>query len=434
VTASPSGGVATLGANGHMTSKQSLDVATAGGRYVGSSNRGVLGQLRIEQATTGADGGYIDFDTCANGSTSPTNRMRIDSSGNVGIGTSSPTSPNDATSFLHIGNATNQDTSIVLQDAVETWEIYQNDDLSFLFDTTNVMTLQRLTGNVGIGTSSPQATFDCQDTSSLVASISGYSVASSASRVASGSLRIGNGGGSTGLLLDYYDGGQTVATLRNQYVASTDSELSIESPHITFNTGTSFTERMRIDSSGNVLVGTTAVDPAGNNTAGMSVGTGGGLSVQGTNTALVIGVPSAQTYGMAFRYQGNLAGRIGIEANNITVADTSDYRLKENVAPLSDALTKIKALKPSLYNFINDPDNKTHEGFIAHELQEVIPYAVSGEKDALITEATKDRGTVGEIDPQAVDLRKLVPTLVAAIQEQQTLIESLTARIAALEE
>jgi hypothetical protein len=79
------------------------------------------------------------------------------SGGNVGIGTSSPVSPNDATTFLHIGNAINQDTSIVLQDAVETWEIYQNDDLSFLFDTTNVMTLQRLTGNVGIGTSSPAA-------------------------------------------------------------------------------------------------------------------------------------------------------------------------------------------------------------------------------------------------------------------------------------
>ena len=211
----------------------------------------------------------------------------------------------------------------------------------------------------------------------------------------------------------------------NTYINFAGSDI------IRFGNGNS--ESARLDASGNLLVGTTAVDPAGNNTAGMSVGTGGGLSVQGTNTALVIGVPSAQTYGMAFRYQGVLAGRIGIEANNITVADVSDYRLKENVAPLSDALTRIKALKPSSFNFINYPD-KTHEGFIAHELQEVIPYAVSGEKDALITEATKDRGTVGEIDPQAVDLRKLVPTLVAAIQEQQTLIESLTARIAALEE
>jgi len=89
VTADASGGVATLGANGHITSKQSLDVATAGGRYIGSSNRGILGQLRIEQATTGADGGYIDFDTCANGSTSPTNRMRIDSSGNLLVGQTS---------------------------------------------------------------------------------------------------------------------------------------------------------------------------------------------------------------------------------------------------------------------------------------------------------------------------------------------------------
>jgi hypothetical protein len=70
--------------------------------------------------------------------------------GNVGIGTTSPTSPNDATDFLHIGSASNQDTSIVLQDAVEIWEIYQNDNLSFRFDTTAVMTLERVTGNVAI--------------------------------------------------------------------------------------------------------------------------------------------------------------------------------------------------------------------------------------------------------------------------------------------
>ena len=81
VSVSPSGGVITLGASGQVTSKQSLDVATAGGRYIGSSNRGIVGQIRIEQTATGADGGYLEFDTCASGSTSPTKRMRLDTDG-----------------------------------------------------------------------------------------------------------------------------------------------------------------------------------------------------------------------------------------------------------------------------------------------------------------------------------------------------------------
>ena len=66
----------------------------------------------------------------------------------VGIGNGSPTSPNDATDFLHIGSAQNQDTSIVLQDATEIWEIYNNDNLFFKFDTTTVMQMNRLTGEV----------------------------------------------------------------------------------------------------------------------------------------------------------------------------------------------------------------------------------------------------------------------------------------------
>jgi len=87
VTANPSGGVVTLGTSGHLTSKQSLDVATAGGRFIGSSNRGVLGQIRIEQTANSTDGGYIAFDTSPSGSTSPQERMRIDgATGSVGIG------------------------------------------------------------------------------------------------------------------------------------------------------------------------------------------------------------------------------------------------------------------------------------------------------------------------------------------------------------
>ena len=109
--------------------------------------------------------GYMSYahanDSMALGTAGST-KVTVTSAGSVGIGTSSPTSPNDATTFVHIGNATNQDTSIVLQDAVETWEIYQNDDLFFLFDTTNVMTLQRLTGNVGISEPNPVAKIHIQ--------------------------------------------------------------------------------------------------------------------------------------------------------------------------------------------------------------------------------------------------------------------------------
>ena len=81
-----SGGQVTVDENGHITSKQSLDAATAGGRIFGASNRGTVGQIGIEQSATGADGGHIQLSTCASGSTSPTERLRVDSSGNVHVG------------------------------------------------------------------------------------------------------------------------------------------------------------------------------------------------------------------------------------------------------------------------------------------------------------------------------------------------------------
>jgi hypothetical protein len=78
-----SGGYCSIDSNGFINSTQSLDTATAGGRFSGYSNRGLLGSIKIEQATTGADGGYMAFGTCASGSTSYTERMRIDSAGRV---------------------------------------------------------------------------------------------------------------------------------------------------------------------------------------------------------------------------------------------------------------------------------------------------------------------------------------------------------------
>jgi hypothetical protein len=105
-----SGGQVTIDENGHITSKQSLDAATAGGRIVGASNRGTVGQIGIEQSATGADGGHIQLSTCASGSTSPTERMRIINSGFVGFNKSSPTAR------LHAGfTGADQENSLILE-------------------------------------------------------------------------------------------------------------------------------------------------------------------------------------------------------------------------------------------------------------------------------------------------------------------------------
>lgn len=113
----------------------------------------------------------------------------------------------------------------------------------------------------------------------------------------------------------------------------------------------------------------------------------------------------------------NLAGYITCPTSSTTsYVSVSDYRLKENVTLIATGLEKILALKPVTYDWIND--KLQGEGFIAHEVQAVIPLAVVGEKDAV----NKD----GSIKPQGIDPAKIVVHLVAAIQE-------LEARLAKLE-
>ena len=111
---------------------------------------------------------------------------------------------------------------------------------------------------------------------------------------------------------------------------------------------------------------------------------------------------------------------------NITVSTTatsyntsSDYRLKNTVAPMTGALAKVAQLKPVTYKW--NANGSSGEGFIAHELAEVCPQAVSGEKDGLDIE--------GNPKYQGIDTSFLVATLTAAIQEQQAIIESLKARL-----
>jgi hypothetical protein len=112
-------------------------------------------------------------------------------------------------------------------------------------------------------------------------------------------------------------------------------------------------------------------------------------------------------------------------------ATSSDYRLKENISPMTSALSVIAQLKPVTYKWkINGADG---QGFIAHELQAIIPDCVTGEKDGVETYIDEDGNEQVRPKYQGIDTSFLVATLTAAIQEQQALITALTARIEALE-
>jgi hypothetical protein len=124
-------------------------------------------------------------------------------------------------------------------------------------------------------------------------------------------------------------------------------------------------------------------------------------------------------------YNGNgEIGRIVCTGSTTTYHTSSDYRLKENLTPIADGITRVKELNPIKFNFITDPD-RTVDGFIAHEVQDIVPEAISGEKDAVNED--------GSIRPQGIDQSKLVPLLTAALQESIAKIESLETRITQLE-
>jgi hypothetical protein len=110
-------------------------------------------------------------------------------------------------------------------------------------------------------------------------------------------------------------------------------------------------------------------------------------------------------------------------STTISFTTSSDYRLKENIIPMTGALAKVSALKPVTYTW--KEDGSAGQGFIAHELQEVVSDCVVGEKDAVDAE--------GNPQYQGVDTSFLVATLTAAIQEQQAIINDLKARVETLE-
>jgi hypothetical protein len=245
--------------------------------------------------------------------------------------------------------------------------------------------------------------------------------------------------GTGGIMVESY---RPSLIFKDNSASAVRQHIVADSSSLIFGSGdASFTERMRIDSSGNLLVGQTTNGASGK----VAITTANGASGSAIATTNVSG--TAQYYAAAFYNNGatnSFCGGISVSGTTTTFATSSDYRLKENIAPMTGALDVVAQLKPCTYSWKSTGEST--QGFIAHELQEVVPECVVGEKDA-VDENDNPRY-------QGIDTSFLVATLTAAIQElaaasveqqamitsqselinaQQAALTTLTERVAALE-
>jgi len=330
--------------------------------------------------------------------------------GNVGIGTSSPQTAGGGYTGLHInGNgaslvlSTNGSNLAYLYTSGTGGADFRIENPGAQIFAAGSSERMRITsaGNVGIGTASPSVSLNVVGNAKFETSSGNryIEIASSTS-----SIQIGTDGSSQFL-------------------------YGVGNFPLTFSTNAS--ERMRITSGGFVLVNRTSTL----NNGWFEVngdGSRSGVACNQVSTA-----SSAQIY---FSNPNGIVGSIFSSGSATSYNTSSDYRLKENIKPVENALSILNQLKPCSFNFIADADEEVM-GFIAHEVQEVIPQAVTGEKDGfrieevevspaeldeegnVITEAVIEEKEIPVY--QGIDHSKLVPLLVAAIQELKTEIDSL---------
>ena len=214
-------------------------------------------------------------------------------------------------------------------------------------------------------------------------------------------------------------------------VSTNDDELRF----YTHTSGSSHAERMRILKDGGVVINATSRPVVGTEFLGVQ----GGSANNSVGIAAAVshneGIPffasnssnsfSDRLMRFAAGSGGDTRGTITFNGSVMVYGGQSDYRLKENITSISDGITKLKNLNPINFNWIKDETNTSIMGFLAHEVQEVMPQVVVGTKDEVNSE--------GKPEYQEIDLGGISPLIVAALQEAITKIETLETKVAALE-
>jgi hypothetical protein len=341
--------------------------------------------------------------------------MTVDASQNVGIGTTSPTAKlavNGGTGNSQIRWEVNTSTYAkeVITNAAQNAYLYKVSDASYHRWDVSGSEAMRIdsSGNVGIGTTSPS-------TYGKFVSVTGDNATTFAAVGATNMLRV-QGYNSTYL-------GTVIESVNLAQNANTP--LFVNASQTLF--GISGSEKMRIDSSGNLLVGQTSDSISAKISATGSSNASHFITTASANAGVAINLERNNAgILMNFRYNGaDISGASISTSAGTSVAYNvgSDYRLKNNIQNMFGGIATISALQPITYNWISD--NSQGEGFIAHELAKVIPLAVTGEKDAVDAD--------GKPQYQGVDYSKIVVHLVAAIQELSAKNDALEARLAKLE-
>jgi hypothetical protein len=392
------------GANLQLRSGANATGNGAGIRFSSANNGSLEGMFGwVQNASTYGDFVWQSF----NGSYGE--RMRLDSSGNLGLGVT-PSAWGSGLKAIDIGNG-----SAIFNpgSSAQTWiynNAYNNSGAKYknsglgaswyqmvegahawytapsgtagnAISFTQAMTLDA-SGNLGVGTTSPAVRFHIAGT------------------------------GAPGLRIQDLDGTNQFGDIgcnggEVSYVARNNTS---NGAHVWYGwDGSTFSERARITSGGDLLVGKTSSSTA---TPGFEV-----RKVDATTTSLVVTTAgyfnalfNRQTDdgdSIIFQRQNSSVGSISVKTTLTSYNVTSDYRLKNTIAPMTGALARVALLKPCTYKW--NVDGSGGEGFIAHELAEVVPHAVTGEKDAVDAD--------GNPKHQGIDVSFLVATLTAAIQE-----------------